>query len=122
MAHGRQIEEAGAEAVIDSAHQDDQGDEPPQIEPEAEAGSALADDQPTESKPDGGADRPAPAEAPPAGLARIRTAAANATSRLLGVTRAIGGAPAPSNVDAATAHDGDMAETDRANPDAGAQP
>ncbi len=121
VAHGRQVEEAGAEAVIDSAHQDDQGDDPPEPEPAtAAAGGAASDDQPTDSKPDGGAERLAPAEAP-AGLARIRTAAANATSRLLGVTRALGGATAATNADAEKEdHDGDTQGTSRDTPDAGA--
>ncbi len=122
VAHGRQLEEAGAEAVIDSAHQDDQGDEPPDTEPEAEADGAASDDQPTNSKPDGSAERPAPAEAP-AGLARIRTAAANATSRLLGVTRAIGGGTATASAEAERAdHDGDVQGKEGDTLNAGMQP
>ena len=136
VAAGRQVEEAGAEAVIDSAHQDDQGDDPPEPQPDAKAGDAGPADTatesktdgsgdqrtPTESKPDGSDKQPAPAEAP-AGLARIRTAAANATSRLLGVTRAIGGATAPTTADAEKAdQNAEPHEKSRDTPDAGAHP
>ena len=128
VAQGRQVEEAGAEAVIDSAHQDRQDDEPPEPEPVTEAGSAAPERQPAgsseaqgapgESKPDSGDERPAPAE-PPAGLARIRTAAANATSRLLGVTRAMGGGTAATAP--RTDHDSNTQDTSRDPPDAGVQ-
>lgn len=91
LARGRQVEEAGAAAVIDSAHQEDQGDSPPHPDSSPEADDAEPADTVTQGSRDGSSELRTPAEVP-AGLARIRTAAANATSALLGVRRAVGGA------------------------------
>ena len=104
VARGRQVEDAGSAAVIDSAHQADQGDEDmaPAPDPSPEAANTEPAESVTESRPDSGGEQRATAEAP-AGLARIRTAAANATSALLGVTRAVGGAMGTSRAEPETA-------------------
>ena len=123
VACGRQVEEAGATAVIDSAHQEDQDDQPGPTgsDPSPEKHDAEHADMVTASGPDSKAEQRAPAEVP-AGLARIRTAAANATSALFGVTRAVGGARGTSKTDAVAAeHDSDKDDTNRGGPETGAQ-
>ena len=124
-ARGRPAEDAGAEAVIDSAHQDDQGDDPPGPEPDAgqEAANGEPERDEAEGKPDSGVEQHPPAEVP-AGLARIRTAAANATSALLGgvMSRAVGGAKGAASADAGNTveHDGSAEKENRDGPPAGA--
>ena len=104
-AAGRSDEAAGAAAPIDSAHQEDRGDDDEAAGKDGQPGSAalgVPDGAVEESVQDRDAEGASPEQEAtagvPSGLPRIRTAAASATSAILGVARRVG-AIAPAKQD-----------------------
>ena len=136
-AAGHSAAAAGADAPIDSAHQEDRGDDDDVVDADTKSSEAAAvkrsdgavgeshqqrGQNEEESAPDREQQEAAPGNAAsatvPSGLPRIRTAAASATSAILGVARAVGDAMSTASREARTAELGSSG--DEANREADA--